>query len=209
MSYQSSVGYAGDMVCSRRLSPSHGGGDRGADRCANAGRVGLRRHPGSFRSGQGGAFLGVAALSFDGRSMHASPRAFQRCWRTLRSSAGAPLLFICRSGARSRQAAIAMTSAGWAPCFNVSDGFEGPLDPFAPTEATSAVGGRPGCPGSRPKAPRAICSSCADLIRHLHRAGPCTCMTNPMPTFRSGRFRHSFARAILATLLRAVARGIG
>ena len=41
---------------------------------------------------------------------------------------GAPLMFLCRSGARSRQAAIAMTAAGWAPCFNVSDGFEGPLD---------------------------------------------------------------------------------
>src|SRR5208283_3282579 len=41
---------------------------------------------------------------------------------------GASLVFICRSGARSRHAAIAMTSAGWAPCFNISDGFEGPLD---------------------------------------------------------------------------------
>jgi rhodanese-related sulfurtransferase len=41
---------------------------------------------------------------------------------------GASLVFLCRSGARSRQAAMAMTSAGWAPCFNVSDGFEGPLD---------------------------------------------------------------------------------
>ena len=41
---------------------------------------------------------------------------------------GAPLLFLCRSGARSRQSAIAMTRAGWAPCHNVSDGFEGPLD---------------------------------------------------------------------------------
>jgi len=41
---------------------------------------------------------------------------------------GASLLFLCRSGARSRNAAIAMTSAGWGPCFNVSDGFEGPLD---------------------------------------------------------------------------------
>jgi len=42
----------------------------------------------------------------------------------------APLLFLCRSGARSRQAAIAMTNAGRAPCFNISDGFEGPLDPW-------------------------------------------------------------------------------
>ena len=41
---------------------------------------------------------------------------------------GAPLVFLRRSGARSRHAAVAMTSAGWAPCFNVSDGFEGPLD---------------------------------------------------------------------------------
>jgi rhodanese-related sulfurtransferase len=41
---------------------------------------------------------------------------------------GASLVFLCRSGARSRHSAIAMTSAGWGPCFNVSDGFEGPLD---------------------------------------------------------------------------------
>jgi rhodanese-related sulfurtransferase len=43
---------------------------------------------------------------------------------------GAPLLFLCRSGARSRHAAIAMTRAGWVPCFNIADGFEGPLDPW-------------------------------------------------------------------------------
>jgi rhodanese-related sulfurtransferase len=51
---------------------------------------------------------------------------------------GAPLLFLCRSGARSRHAAIAMTSAGWAPCFNISDGFEGPLGPW---RQRSVVGG--------------------------------------------------------------------
>lgn len=43
---------------------------------------------------------------------------------------GAKLLFLCRSGARSRHAAIAMTAAGWAQCFNILDGFEGPLDPW-------------------------------------------------------------------------------
>lgn len=47
---------------------------------------------------------------------------------TARVERGAPLVFICRSGARSRHAALAMTDAGWGPCFNVSDGFEGPLD---------------------------------------------------------------------------------
>lgn len=41
---------------------------------------------------------------------------------------GAPLFFLCRSGARSRAAAIAMTEAGYGPCFNVGDGFEGALD---------------------------------------------------------------------------------
>ena len=40
----------------------------------------------------------------------------------------APILFLCRSGARSAAAAKAMTAAGYATCLNVSDGFEGPLD---------------------------------------------------------------------------------
>jgi rhodanese-related sulfurtransferase len=48
--------------------------------------------------------------------------------QSVRVERGAPLIFLCRSGARSRQAATSMTSAGWGPCFNVSDGFEGPLD---------------------------------------------------------------------------------
>jgi len=43
-------------------------------------------------------------------------------------SATAPILFLCRSGARSRAAAIALTQAGQARCFNIAEGFEGPLD---------------------------------------------------------------------------------
>lgn len=42
-----------------------------------------------------------------------------------------PLLFLCRSGARSAAAAKAMTAAGYSTCFNVTDGFEGPLDAAA------------------------------------------------------------------------------
>ncbi len=38
------------------------------------------------------------------------------------------VLLLCRSGARSRNAAIVLTEAGFAQCFNVADGFEGPLD---------------------------------------------------------------------------------
>ena len=43
----------------------------------------------------------------------------------------APLLFICRSGARSAAAAKAMTAAGYSTCLNIADGFEGPLDALA------------------------------------------------------------------------------
>jgi rhodanese-related sulfurtransferase len=39
------------------------------------------------------------------------------------------LLFICRSGARSLRAAQALAAAGFTRCRNVTDGFEGPLDP--------------------------------------------------------------------------------
>jgi len=39
-----------------------------------------------------------------------------------------PLLFLCRSGARSAAAAKAMTAAGYSTCLNVAEGFEGPLD---------------------------------------------------------------------------------
>jgi len=40
-----------------------------------------------------------------------------------------PVLFICRSGARSDQAAKLATEAGFAHCYNVLEGFEGDKDP--------------------------------------------------------------------------------
>jgi rhodanese-related sulfurtransferase len=40
----------------------------------------------------------------------------------------APLYFICRSGNRSRNAALAATAAGYPQCFNIEFGFEGRLD---------------------------------------------------------------------------------
>jgi rhodanese-related sulfurtransferase len=40
----------------------------------------------------------------------------------------APLLFLCRSGQRSRDAAVAMTAAGYARCYNIAGGFEGDCD---------------------------------------------------------------------------------
>lgn len=38
------------------------------------------------------------------------------------------VLLICRSGQRSRHAAIALTAAGYKTCFNVAEGFEGDKD---------------------------------------------------------------------------------
>ena len=39
-----------------------------------------------------------------------------------------PLLFLCRSGVRSKSAAIAMTRAGFTRAYNITGGFEGGLD---------------------------------------------------------------------------------
>jgi rhodanese-related sulfurtransferase len=39
-----------------------------------------------------------------------------------------PVLLLCRSGARSRAAAIALTAAGYGACFNIAHGFEGDKD---------------------------------------------------------------------------------
>jgi rhodanese-related sulfurtransferase len=37
----------------------------------------------------------------------------------------APLLFLCRTGGRSLDAAIAATAQGFSRCYNITDGFEG------------------------------------------------------------------------------------
>ena len=39
-----------------------------------------------------------------------------------------PVMFICRSGVRSNQAAIAALESGYVNCFNVLEGFEGDKD---------------------------------------------------------------------------------
>ncbi|OGA38423.1 MAG: rhodanese [Betaproteobacteria bacterium RIFCSPLOWO2_12_FULL_68_19] len=44
------------------------------------------------------------------------------------ASKDAPLMFLCRSGARSHAAAEAATRAGWRECYNVLEGFEGDKD---------------------------------------------------------------------------------
>jgi rhodanese-related sulfurtransferase len=87
-------------------------------------------------------FVGVPDLTPLGRmpifkqwqiypSMEAAPDFVERLAEDLRqrgADAATPLIFLCRSGARSRHAARAMTSAGWSRCYNIAEGFEGVLD---------------------------------------------------------------------------------
>ena len=47
---------------------------------------------------------------------------------SLGASKDSPMLFLCRSGARSRSAAIAATGHGYMACYNVAGGFEGDAD---------------------------------------------------------------------------------
>ena len=42
---------------------------------------------------------------------------------------GEPVMFLCRSGARSHSAAEAAMKAGWKETYNVLEGFEGDKDP--------------------------------------------------------------------------------
>jgi rhodanese-related sulfurtransferase len=88
------------------------------------------------------AFVGVPALSSIGKSTvpvewndfatgTVVPDFVGRLKAALAENgiaADAPLYFICRSGSRSRNAAIAATADGHPACFNIEDGFEGPLD---------------------------------------------------------------------------------
>ena len=60
-------------------------------------------------------------------SMQANERFLDEVSRALTS--GAPVVFLCRSGVRSKAAAAALTAAGFGPCYNILDGFEGHPDP--------------------------------------------------------------------------------
>jgi rhodanese-related sulfurtransferase len=44
------------------------------------------------------------------------------------AGADTPIVFLCRSGARSLAAAKAMAAKGYSRCFNIAGGFEGDLD---------------------------------------------------------------------------------
>ena len=85
------------------------------------------------------AFVGRPELSGIGRMVHCiewlsfpamdqSPGFVAAAALALGPNTDAPVYFLCRSGVRSRSAAMAMTAAGYTQCFNIAGGFEGDLD---------------------------------------------------------------------------------
>ena len=62
--------------------------------------------------------------SFPG--MQANPNFLEQLSRKV--SKESPVMFICRSGVRSNQAAIAASESGYLNCFNILEGFEGEKD---------------------------------------------------------------------------------
>jgi rhodanese-related sulfurtransferase len=87
-------------------------------------------------------FVGLPDLSPLGRevkriewqvfpSMAANPDFLATVTQAVTRSGGdrdTAILFVCRSGVRSRSAAIALTEAGFTRAYNVAGGFEGDLD---------------------------------------------------------------------------------
>lgn len=84
-------------------------------------------------------FVGLPDLSSIGRSVHRiewqmfpsmaqNPDFVSQTSAILGEHKEVPVFFLCRSGARSRAAAMAMTRAGYNRCFNIAGGFEGDLD---------------------------------------------------------------------------------
>jgi rhodanese-related sulfurtransferase len=126
MSYQNFAGYAGDLLAVDAYALLEGD--------ASSVLVDVRTQAEwSYVGTPDLQTLGKTPLFLEWQSypsMAVAPDFAARLEALLQSAVGrgAPLVFLCRSGVRSRHAAIAMTSAGWGPCFNVSDGFEGPLD---------------------------------------------------------------------------------
>ncbi len=106
----------------------------------------LERNPGAqivdVRTAPEWSFVGTPDLSSLGRELHrvewqvfpqmaVNPEFVRRVADRLGSSgadADTPVLFICRSGGRSRAAAIALTAAGYTRALNVAGGFEGDVD---------------------------------------------------------------------------------
>ena len=54
---------------------------------------------------------------------------FIKQFESIVSDKNADVIFLCRTGGRSQEAAIEMTKEGYANCYNVEFGFEGEISP--------------------------------------------------------------------------------
>jgi rhodanese-related sulfurtransferase len=85
------------------------------------------------------SFVGIPDLAGIGRQVHCiewqsfpsmaqNPSFVAQADGAVGGSKDTPMLFLCRSGVRSRAAAVAMTEAGYTKAYNIAGGFEGDLD---------------------------------------------------------------------------------
>ena len=95
------------------------------------------------RSGAEWTFVGLPDLSSLGKSpllvelqsfpgMAVNPHFLEMAQAALTkasASKDSPVFCLCRSGARSRHAAMMLTEAGYRAAYNISAGFEGDADP--------------------------------------------------------------------------------
>jgi rhodanese-related sulfurtransferase len=103
----------------------------------------LAREPGAqlvdVRTAAEWSFVGTPDLSSLGRKVlclewqsfpaaSQNPRFVAEARAALGEKKDAAVLFLCRSGGRSRAAAAAMTAAGYSRSYNIAGGFEGDLD---------------------------------------------------------------------------------
>jgi rhodanese-related sulfurtransferase len=76
-------------------------------------------------AGLGKAPVNVAWQTYPGMVLNPS---FVDAVKTAAPDKDTQILFLCRSGQRSKSAAIALTQVGYRRCYNISEGFEGDKD---------------------------------------------------------------------------------
>jgi len=73
-----------------------------------------------------GSVPGSEAIEWNTLEGQRNPAFLQQLQQA--TSKDEPVMFLCRSGARSHAAAMAATQAGWKETYNVLEGFEGDKD---------------------------------------------------------------------------------